>query len=332
MDEHPLIIIGAGLAGWTTAREFRKLNPSDPVLLVCADAGDLYAKPSLSNALAQKRTPEQLVSTPAATMAQSLNVTLLANTTVLAVNPEAQTITTAQGDFSYRQLVLATGAKAIRVPLEGNAADQVVSVNSLADFTRFHAQLTIPNGGSRHVAIMGAGLIGCEFANDLVVAGYQVSVVDPSSRPLATLLPIDASMQLQEALASVGVAWHWDATVRAVDLATVTTDTEATPAFTLQLSTGQTLSADLVLSAIGLKADLTLAQPAGLVCDRGFVVNRSLQTSARRLCPGRQRPIRQRWQAHPAFCDADHVCGQGLSGHIGGKVHGAGVSADASGR
>lgn len=280
MDAHPLIIIGAGLAGWTTAREFRKLSPTSPVLLVCGDAGDFYAKPSLSNALAQNRTPEQLVSTSAAKMAQSLNVTLLPNTVVLAINPEEETITTAQGNLSYRQLVLATGAQAIRVPMEGNAADQVVSVNSLADFARFHTQLITPNGGFRHVAIMGAGLIGCEFANDLVVAGHQVSVIDPSSRPLATLLPIDASMQLQQALASVGVAWHWGATVRAVDLATRTADTGSTHVLTLELSTGHILSADLVLSAVGLKADLTLAKQAGLVCDRGVVVNRLLQTSA----------------------------------------------------
>jgi rubredoxin-NAD+ reductase len=89
-------------------------------MLVCADTGDFYAKPSLSNALAQKRTPEQLVSTAAAMMAQSQNLTLLPNTVVLSINPMAQTIATNQGEFGYSQLVLATGAQAIRVPLEGN--------------------------------------------------------------------------------------------------------------------------------------------------------------------------------------------------------------------
>ena len=67
----PLIIIGAGLAGWTTAREFRKLDSTTPVLLIAADGGHFYAKPSLSNAFAQKRTPEQLVSTPAAKMVEA---------------------------------------------------------------------------------------------------------------------------------------------------------------------------------------------------------------------------------------------------------------------
>ena len=75
-DAGALVIIGAGLAGWTTAREFRKLDTSTPIVLVTSDSGDFYAKPTLSNALAQKRTTEQLVSTPAAKMAETLQVQL----------------------------------------------------------------------------------------------------------------------------------------------------------------------------------------------------------------------------------------------------------------
>ena len=52
-----ILIIGAGLAGWTTAREFRKLDTTTPVRLITADSGDFYAKPSLSNAFAQGRLP-----------------------------------------------------------------------------------------------------------------------------------------------------------------------------------------------------------------------------------------------------------------------------------
>jgi NADPH-dependent 2,4-dienoyl-CoA reductase/sulfur reductase-like enzyme len=90
----PLIIVGAGLAGWTTAREFRKLDADTPVLLVTADSGDFYAKPSLSNAFAQGRTPAQLVSTPAAKMAQTHKVTLLAHTQALAIDPARCVVTT----------------------------------------------------------------------------------------------------------------------------------------------------------------------------------------------------------------------------------------------
>ncbi|MGH6639413.1 MAG: FAD-dependent oxidoreductase, partial [Polaromonas sp.] len=141
----PVVIIGAGLAGWTTAREFRKLDTTTPVVMVTADSGDFYAKPSLSNAFAQGRRPAQLVSTPAATMADTLGVTLRPRTRVEAIDPAGQTVAIhdagAASVLAYRQLVLATGALPIRVPLEGDAAHQVLSVNSLADFATFHGQL-----------------------------------------------------------------------------------------------------------------------------------------------------------------------------------------------
>lgn len=277
----PLIIIGAGLAGWTTAREFRKLDSTTPVLLITADGGHFYAKPSLSNAFAQKRTPEQLVSTPAARMVETQNVTLLAHTRVEAIHPATQSITTLKGEFRYSQLVLATGAQPIRVPMAGNAADAVQSVNSLDDFARFHTQLTGEPQRQKHVLIMGAGLIGCEFANDLVASGYAVTVADPSSGPIAALLPVAASTQLREALADLGVRWHFGATVKSVN--TVASGSPAAGHLQVELSNGQLALVNAVLSAIGLRADTSLAQAAGLSCERGVVVDAALQTSAEHI-------------------------------------------------
>lgn len=271
----PLVVIGAGLAGWTTVREFRKLDPTTPVLLVTADSGDFYAKPALSNALAHGKLPAQLVSTPADQMAAAQNVTLLPHTRVSAIDTAAKTITTPAGVQAYRQLVLATGAQPVRVPLDGNAADQVLSVNSLQDFAAFHARLPPATvQPAPQVLVMGAGLIGCEFANDLALAGYRVSVVDPGGRPLATLLPEAASAALQDALQGLGVRFYWGTTVRAVNAAA------GTGALTASLASGEELAASCVLSAIGLRADTALAQAAGLQVDRAIVVDTRLQTSA----------------------------------------------------
>ena len=274
----PIIIIGAGLAGWTTARELRKRDANTPVMLITADSGDFYAKPSLSNAFAQGRAPAQLVSTPAARMAQTQNVTLLAHTRVLAIDPATRSVATTQGEFAYRQLVLATGAQPILLPLAGDAADQVRSINSLDDFSVFHAGLTQADTGPqrvKQVLIMGAGLIGCEFANDLIASGHGVTVVDPAASPIAALLPPAAGQQLHEALAALGVAWHFGATVQAVNVGS----DPLGPAFQVTLSDGQQVPVDLVLSAIGLRADTTLAQAAGLACERGILVDAALQTS-----------------------------------------------------
>lgn len=276
----PVLIIGAGLAGWTTVREFRKLDTTTPVVLVTADSGDFYAKPTLSNAYAQKRTPAQLVSTPAAKMAETLNVTLLTHHYVQSLDTAAHRVVVTHNDepqtLHYSRLVLATGAQPIRTPVGGTAAEQVKSINNLDDFGIFHTALGLdPNATEpatpKIVLIMGAGLIGCEFANDLVLAGATVHVVDPSPRPLALLLPAEAGEQLQAALQALGVVWHLGTTVTSVD--------SADGGLGVELANGSRVAADLVLSAIGLRADTTLAAAAGMACERGIVVSDTLQTS-----------------------------------------------------
>ena len=77
-------------------------------------------------------------------------------------------------------LVLALGADPIHIPVAGSAADRVRSVNDLGDYTAFRAAM----GAARRIAVMGAGLIGCEFANDLTHAGIAVCVIEPASWPL----------------------------------------------------------------------------------------------------------------------------------------------------
>ena len=303
---NPIIIIGAGLAGWTTAREFRKLDATTPVVMITADSGDFYAKPTLSNAFAQKKAPDQLVVTPAAKMAETQNLTLLAHTRVLRFDPYVKTVTIDKdgvvSSLDFSSLVLATGALPIRIPVAGDAAEQVLSVNSLGDFTSFFEVLKSASSrriyclnsyennsnkgnenaasSSAKIVIMGAGLIGCEFANDLINAGYQVSVVDPASRPLGALLPEAASAQLRQSLQDLGVAWHFGTTVLSVNKAVNMAGEEANSALQVTLANGQTLPADVVLSAIGLRADTRLALAAGLACERGIQVDAALQTSA----------------------------------------------------
>jgi rubredoxin-NAD+ reductase len=276
----PIVVIGAGLAGWTAVREFRKLDTATPVVMITADAGDFYAKPSLSNAFAQKRTPAQLVTTQAAKMAETLGVTLLAHTLVLTLDTASQSIQTqstgaAPTSLTYSQLVLATGARPIRAPLAGDAAGAVQVVNSLDDFGSFYQRLAPPE--PKTLLLIGAGLIGCEFANDLLLAGYKVHIVDPSPQPLAALLPAAAGLELQQALQELGAVWHLGCTVQSLDHRADDGDAQALLA---TLSDESTLPVDAVLSAIGLRADTTLAQQAQLKCERGVVVDMRLQTSA----------------------------------------------------
>ena len=264
----PVVVIGSGLAGWSIVKEFRKLDSVTPILMVTAESGDFYAKPALSNALAHKKGPEQLVTTDAKKMVSTLGVTLLQNTVVTKIDAATQKVETSVGNFGYRQLVLATGANAVTLPIEGDGASEVVSVNSLADYAALRTKLV---AGAR-VLIIGAGLIGCEFANDLGGAGFEVHIVDPNPGPLSSLLPVQASELLKTALSKVGVHWHLQTSVESITR-------ESRNGLCVTLSNKEQLAVDVVLSAVGLRAQTELAKLAGAVCDRGVIVDSKLQTT-----------------------------------------------------
>ena len=261
-----VVIVGSGLAGWTAVRELRKLDKALPVTLVTADSGDFYSKPMLSNALAQGKAPDQLVGTAADAMAAQLGVRLLKETRASGIDRARKALLTDRGEVPYARLVLALGADPIRLTLAGNAADAVLSVNDLADYARLRAALD----GVRSVAILGAGLIGCEFANDLAAAGHAVTVLDPAAWPLATLLPQAAGEALIAPLEKLGVTWRLGQAVTQVD--------HSESGYRLTLGNGETLSTDLVLSAVGLRPRIALAKDAGLAVNRGIVADAFLRT------------------------------------------------------
>ena len=73
---HPVVIAGSGLAGYSTARELRKLHPDIPITLITADGGEYYSKPTLSNALAAKKAPAAIPISTAEQMAVQLHATI----------------------------------------------------------------------------------------------------------------------------------------------------------------------------------------------------------------------------------------------------------------
>lgn len=264
----PIIILGSGLAGVTVARELRKLDKEIPITLITADDGAFYSKPSLSNALAAGKNAAQLMLTPAAQLAAQLGIEIKAHALVERILPTERVIETTAGRFTYRTLVLALGAHSIRLPIQGDGAGDVLSVNSLADYARFREQME----GKRKVAILGAGLIGCEFANDLRAADVEVEIFDLAPQPLGRLLPEQAAAFFRQRLESAGVHCHFETSVASID--------KHGGEYRLTDNHGVIHEVDLVLSAVGLKPEVDLARQSGLVINRGIVVNAHLGTSA----------------------------------------------------
>jgi rubredoxin-NAD+ reductase len=266
-EPQPIVIIGSGLAGYTITRELRKIDKEVPITLITREPGYFYSKPMLSTAFANSKTAEQLISSSNEAMATQLNLRVLGNTDVHSIDAQAQLLQTSNGEVAYSKLVLALGADQIELQLQGIAASQVMTVNDLEDYAQFRKAIE----GRKRVAILGAGLIGCEFANDLTLAGYSVDVIDLAPHALGHLLPEAAAKELEQKLSTAGVRWHFGDTAQSIDT--------HGDAIRITLANGGTVDADVVLSAVGLRPRIQLAHEAGIKTGLGIEVNRHLQTN-----------------------------------------------------
>ena len=263
----PVVIVGSGLAGYAAARELRKLNTQIPITILSADHGGFYSKPMLSNALSSGKTPASILNSDAVQMASQLKILIRSYCRVAAIDQSEGAVTLADGEkIFYDQLVLALGADQVRLPLQGDGVAKILTINDLDDYQSFREALI----GKKRITIIGAGLIGCEFANDLVATGYQVNVIDISAQPLGRLLPPAGGAFIQQKLEAAGVVFHLNTATQAVD--------QVQERLRLTLTNGESIESDLVLSSVGLRPRTQLAEAAGIQVNRGIVVNRLLQT------------------------------------------------------
>lgn len=263
----PVVIIGTGLAGYNLAREFRKLDSETPLLLITADDGRSYSKPMLSTGFAKNKDADGLSMAEPGAMAEQLKAEIRTHTRISGIDPGHQQLWIGEEAVPYRDLVLACGAEVIRVPVEGDADDAIFSINDLEDYGRFRTAAA----GKQRVLLLGVGLIGCEFANDLTLGGYQVELVAPCEQVMPGLLHPAAAAAVQTGLEGLGARFHLGPVLTSLN--------HQGDALQAHLSDGTLIECDLVLSAVGLRPRIELAAAAGLAVNRGVVVDRQLRTS-----------------------------------------------------
>ncbi|WP_447787467.1 NAD(P)/FAD-dependent oxidoreductase [Pseudomonas germanica] len=263
----PVVIVGTGLAGYNLAREFRKLDSETPLLLITADDGRSYSKPMLSTGFGKNKDADGLSMAEPGAMAEQLKAEVRTHTRISGIDAGHKRLWIGEEAVYYRDLILAWGAETVRVPVEGDGADLVFPINDLEDYARFRAAAA----GKRRVLLLGAGLIGCEFANDLILGGYEVQLVAPCEQVMPMLLHPAAAAAVQAGLESLGAKFHLGPVL--TRLQKVADGLEA------HLSDGQVIPCDVVVSAIGLRPRIDLAAAAGVQVNRGVVVDRHLKTS-----------------------------------------------------
>ncbi len=261
----PLIIIGTGLAGYNLVKEFRKHDQERAIVMLTCDDGRQYSKPMLSTGFSKGKDAAGLAMNDAGAMADTLKIEIRTFQKVSKIDAVQKQVFVQNDVLEYSDLVLALGAEPITLQMPGS--EHLFHVNDLMDYHAFHQALKT----KKDVVVLGAGLVGCEYAHDLAAAGYNVQLVAPDAQPLSRLVPEACGEVLIPALQKLGVSMHLGLSANAV---------HKTPeAVEVTLSDGSVLTADVVLSAVGLRARTELAKAAGLNVGRAIEVDRQLKTS-----------------------------------------------------
>jgi rubredoxin-NAD+ reductase len=257
------VIVGAGRAGWQMAQALRERDAHVPITMVTVCSGDVYDKPMLSVAMARGMAPDKLPRETGAEAALRLDVKLLAHTHAVRITPANRQLRTSRGTLRYRHLVLAHGAQARCLPQLPAAL--CWRINHLQAYAKFREAL---GHEVQRIAIVGAGLIGSELANDLALAGHQVTLLDVQTRPLANCLSQAQSQQLLAAWRDLPLRC-----VGGVQISGVTSlATSGQGDKQLSTSCGQTFTVDHIIVAAGLQTPSRLARSAGLAWNQGIDV------------------------------------------------------------
>jgi rubredoxin-NAD+ reductase len=312
----PLIIIGTGLAGYHTAKQWRLLDKETPLVIITNDDGAFYSKPQLSTVLARGKTPDALVVKTAEQMAADLDATIFTQTAVASINKEDKIVLLSDDmQLLYRDCVLATGAQVNQLKLDADILSQLFTVNSLQDYRLLYDVLIAKPDAK--VVIIGAGLVGSELSNDLVQANYDVTIVALDAWPMQRFLPEKLGHTVQKDFAAHGVKWYLNTSIDTINKC-------ADGSFELQCNDADhtLLKADIIISAIGFRPNYALAELADLAINHGIVVDDRLQTSDPNIYAlGDCAELNQTWRPYIApILHAGKILAEVLAGNVTAKV------------
>jgi len=268
MGKRKLVVVGNGMAGVRTVEELLKLAPElYDITIFGAEPHVNYNRILLSPVLCGEKTPEEIVLNDAAWYAEN-GITLLTGKAVTEVDRHRRCVRAADGtEVPYDRLLLATGSDPFIIPLPGKDLPGVVTFR---DFKDVDAMLEAARSGQRHAVVIGGGLLGLEAANGLLKRGMDVTVIHLTDTLMERQLDRPAGALLQKSLEERGLKFRMGA-----QTAAILGESRVTG---VRFKDDSEIPADLVVMAVGIRPNVTLAKQMGLHCERGVVVSDTLQT------------------------------------------------------
>ncbi|WP_081729231.1 NAD(P)/FAD-dependent oxidoreductase [Pseudomonas sp. URMO17WK12:I4] len=269
MKRLKLVMIGNGMAGVRTLEELLKIAPDlYDITVFGAEPHPNYNRILLSPVLAGEQTFDDIVLNDLAWYADH-GIELRLGSKVLEIDRVRRQVIADDGSrAAYDRLLIATGSRPFMLPIPGNRLDGVIGYRDIAD-TRL-----MLDSANRHrrAVVIGGGLLGLEAAHGLKLRGMDVSVVHNGATLLERQLDERAGRLLQAALEHRGLQFA---------LGKQTSELIGNAAgrvSAVRFSDGESLAADLVVMAAGIRPNIELAQRAGLPCARGILVDDTLQS------------------------------------------------------
>jgi len=268
MSSGPVIIAGAGHAGFQLAASLRQSGFSERIALV-NDEGHLpYQRPPLSKAyLKGTGGPDTLMFRPEK-FYHDQNVDLIVDR-ASSIDRAARKVSLASGaSLDYGHLVLATGARNRLLDIPNANLDGVRYLRTLDDSEALRHRVA----SGQHVIVIGAGFIGLEFAATARAKGLEVDVVELGARVMARAVTAEISEFFQRRHTAAGIRIHLGVQATAIEA-------DGTEVTGVSLSDGRHLPADLVVVGVGVLPNIELAAQAGLPVAAGVIVNEQLLTA-----------------------------------------------------
>jgi len=262
-----LIVIGNGMAGIRTVEELLKVAPETYQITVFgAEPYGNYNRIMLSPLLAGDKTIDDIMLNDEQWYVDN-GITLHKGKEVVEIDRVGRKVITADGTTEeYDRLLVATGSTPFIIPVPGHDLEGVVSFRDIHDVD----QMLVAASKHKHAVVIGGGLLGLEAANGLMQQGMSVTVVHIMDTLMERQLDTPAARMLQASLEARGMNFLMG------------TQTEAiigkNRVEKLRFKDGTEIYTDLVVMAVGIRPNFTLAEKAGIHCERGIVVSDTMQT------------------------------------------------------
>jgi NADPH-dependent 2,4-dienoyl-CoA reductase/sulfur reductase-like enzyme len=261
------ILIGGGPGSVAAAEAIRGADPGAEILLVSADPHGYYSRPGLAYYLA-KEIPEQRLRPFSPVEFAGLGVTQVTDRTV-GIDPSSHTVTLESGGkLAYDRLLIATGSTAVPTRVPGTELDGVVKLDDLDDAR----DIIRRSGAAKNAVVVGGGITALEIVEGLRAHGVHVDYFMRQDRYWRNVLSESESRAVEEELRRGGVRIH-----QFTELACIVGRNGKVVA--AETGDGARIPCDLVAVAIGVRPRIELARAAGLVCERGILVDEYLRTS-----------------------------------------------------